>query len=94
MQMIDSSLVAKYTTWNPEKGPQLDFLTPYTETLNEDRIDFLFTASMFRFGDPEVHIGIYNTHENKEPVTFDIQMREFTGESCLPDDLSKLNEVF
>ena len=28
-EMLDSTRVAKYTTWTPENGPELPFVTPY-----------------------------------------------------------------
>ena len=58
-------------------------------------MDLLLTAAMWQFKKPaEVHIGIYNSHPQNEPVSFDIRMREFSCTSCLPNDFIAKNEVF
>ena len=72
-EMLDSVRVARFTTWTPEKGPDLAFVTPYNLIKPwDDRIDLCFSAAMWQHRKPEVHIGVFNSHENKEPVTFDI----------------------
>ena len=74
-ERLDSSRVVKYTTLVPEaSGPDLSFLTPYDQTTDplEDRIDFVFPAAQWQYRKPEVHIGVYNSRADKQPVTFDI----------------------
>lgn len=95
-EMLDSTRVAKYTTWNPETGPDLSFVTPYKHASSplEDRVDLVFTAAMWQYRKPEVHIGVFNSHANKEPIQFDIQMGEKSCYDCLPEDLKVRNEVF
>ena len=50
---LDSARIVKYTTWNPETGPELSFATPFTAEQMavaddaEDRIDLVFTAAMW-----------------------------------------------
>ena len=96
-ELLDSTRVAKYTTWNSETGPNLNFLTPHqaqnAEAI-EDRIDLVFTAAMWQFTKGDVHIGVYNSHASNEPVTFEIRMREQSTHECLPEDFRAKNEVF
>ena len=73
--MLDSHRVARHTTWTKEKGPDLGFVTPNLDTNaleSENSIDLIFTAAMWQYRPPHVHIGIYNSHPQGEPVTFDI----------------------
>ena len=97
---LDSARIVKYTTWNPQTGPVLSLATPFTaeqmadNAEEEDRIDLVFTAAMWQYRKPEVHIGIYNSHANGEPVSFSIQMREKSCINCLVDDIRQRNEVF
>ena len=88
-ELLDSARVAKYSTWTPEKGPNLSFVTPYVEPDEpiEDKIDLVFTAAMWQYRKPEVHIGIFNSHESGEPVEFNIHMSEKSCYDCLPEDL-------
>ena len=74
-EKLDFHRLAKYTTWSYETGPDLEFVTPMNASdaaSIDDRIDLIFTAAMWQFRKPHVHIGIYNTHPRGEPVTFDI----------------------
>ena len=41
-----------------------------------------------------MHIGVYNCHPEREPVTFDIRMREMSCSSCLPEEIAIKNDVF
>ena len=41
-----------------------------------------------------MHIGVYNSRADKQPVTFDIQMREKLSQDCLGQDMKVKNEVF
>lgn len=96
--MLDADRVARHTTWTRENGPELSFVTPLEEdsksNLIEDRIDLVFTAAMWQYRPPNVHIGVYNSHPEGAPVTFDIRMREKSCLDCLPDDLKLRNEVY
>jgi len=74
-EMLDSHRVARHTTWTKEEGPDLGFVTPNLDTNaleSENRIDLVFTAAMWQYRPPDVHIGVYNSHPQGEPVTFDI----------------------
>lgn len=94
-EMLDSARVAKYTTWSPQTGPDLSFVTPYNLAEEpEDRIDLVFTAAMWQYRKPEVHIGVFNSRRDRQPVTFDIRMREVSCYDCLSDELRVRNEVF
>ena len=59
---IDIKRLERYTSWNREDGPTLDFVStdnsPHQEA-KEDRIDLLFSAVLWQYREPEVHIGIY-----------------------------------
>ena len=93
--MLDSARVAQFTTWTPENGPDLPFVTPYNLTEPpEDRIDLVFTAAMWQYRKPEVNIGVFNSRQDKQPVTFNIQMRERSCYDCLSEDMRNRNEVF
>ena len=94
-QMLDSARVAQFTTWSPENGPDLPFVTAYNLTEPpEDRIDLVFTAAMWQYRKPEVNIGVFNSRQDKQPVTFNIQMRERSCYDCLSEDTRNRNEVF
>mmetsp|Transcript_36906 Transcript_36906/g.48500 ORF Transcript_36906/g.48500 Transcript_36906/m.48500 type:complete len:224 (+) Transcript_36906:560-1231(+) len=94
-EKLDSHRMAKFTTWSPERGPDLAFVTPYNLAGEpEDRMDLCINAAMWQFRKPEVYIGVYNRHPEKQPVAFDIRVREMTTQSCLPEDLRKKDEVF
>lgn len=45
---LDAHRLAKVTTWTPESGPELNFVTPFSLTEPvEDRMDLLFSAAMW-----------------------------------------------
>ena len=49
---------------------------------------------MWHFKMMEVHLGIYNSHPEGHPVTFDIQMREYAWRKTLPQEIQQMNQVF
>ena len=93
-EKLDAHRMARFTAWTPERGPDLAFVTPFNIDEPDDRMDLCINAEMWLMRKPEVHIGVYNVREDKQPVTFDIKVREFSTYSCLPEDLQVKNEVF
>ena len=65
-ELLDAERVAQHTTWTRDGGPELNFVTPPEEESKEkvvdDRIDLVFTAAMWQYRQPNVHIGVYNSH--------------------------------
>ena len=49
---------------------------------------------MWQFRKADVHIGVYNSHPEKEPVTFNIRVREKSYRDCLDDEMRARNAIF
>ena len=89
-EKLDASRIAKLTTWTPNSGVELDWVTDdQTEKEPADRIDLLFEAGLWVFRKPDVYIGVYNTKADDGPVEFTINMREFTQQSLLPEEMKQ-----
>ena len=75
---LDAARISKLTTWTPNSGVELDWVTG-DEIVSEpaDRIDLLFEAGLWVFRKPNVYIGVYNSKPEDGPVEFSINMREF-----------------
>ena len=73
---MDGLKIARATTWTPLKGPELDAAEfDDTESLIEDRIDFVFRAKTWNRC-PIVYIGVYNSNPEDGPVNYSIRMRD------------------
>ena len=87
-EKLDASRIEKLTTWAQNSGIELDWVTDgITEREHADRIDLLFEAALWVYRKPDVFIGIYNTKPDDGPVEFTLNMREFTQQSLLPDEM-------
>ena len=86
---LDSTRVARYTTWTPERGSELSQMTPFRQEGElRDSIDLVLSAAAWSERNAFVNIGVYNRHPDSEPVTFEIQVREQSFHSCLSADMA------
>ena len=72
-EWVDGLKIAKVTTWNHEKGPELDAAGFGSKAL-DDRIDFVCWGKNW-LCNPIVQIGVYNSRPEEGPVDFTIRMR-------------------